>query len=80
MPITFELLLSFQLQLCFAPLNRVPSGCSTGVLFARPPRLRERRLAMAGRTLPSAAGGFSFSLSSGKGEKKEHPVNPVNPV
>jgi len=27
----------------------------------------------------SAAGGFSFSLSSGKGEKKEHPVNPVNP-
>jgi len=25
-------------------------------------------------------GGFSFSLSSGKGEKKEHPVNPVNPV
>ncbi|MFO8165803.1 MAG: hypothetical protein R6T98_14885 [Desulfatiglandales bacterium] len=31
------------------------------------------------RSTPSAAG-FSFSLSSGKGEKKEHPVNPVNPV
>jgi len=30
--------------------------------------------------LPSAAGGFSFSLSSGKGEKKEHPVNPARPV
>jgi putative transposase len=32
------------------------------------------------RGIPSAGGGFSFSLSSGKGEKKEHPVNPVNPV
>jgi len=29
---------------------------------------------------PSAAGGFSFSLSSGKGEKKEYPVNPARPV
>jgi hypothetical protein len=35
--------------------------------------------ATAGKSFP-AAGGFSFSLSSGKGEKKEHPVNPVNPV
>ena len=28
----------------------------------------------------SAEGGFSFSLSSGKGKKKEDPSNPVNPV
>jgi len=35
--------------------------------------------AVAGKSF-SAAGGFSFSLSSGKGEKKEHPVNPARPV
>jgi hypothetical protein len=35
--------------------------------------------ATAGKSFP-AAGGFSFSLSSGKGEKKEHPVNPARPV
>jgi len=28
----------------------------------------------------SAEGGFSFSLSSRKGKKKEDPANPVNPV
>ena len=31
------------------------------------------------KEVPSAEGGFSFSLSSGKG-KKQNPVNPVNPV
>ena len=29
---------------------------------------------------PSAEGGFSFSFSSGKGKKKEDPINPVDPA
>ena len=57
------------------PNKFIPLNCSKGAPEGIQPGPNKVK-----KSMPSAEGGFSFSLSSGKGKKKEDPSNPVNPA
>jgi len=65
------------------PNKFIPLNCSKGTpegIQPGPNKVKKSTLSPEGGLVRHPCGGFSFSLSSGKGKKKEDPSNPARPV